>query len=323
MIAGVIRLGPSQLKPWNGSANVFEATPTWYSPSRTRSKANVPSAAVVVVCSLPPSARRSSTVTPSSPTSSVSTSPGVPPPGLKSRQTTPVMPPWNGSGSTASTASSGMSGARIAVRPSSATSPGSSGVSSVKPLSVEPVTSSVDGRAVVSTPGSVTISWTADDGGVDRAALGILLVHDPPDHADREQRDGERDEDGDLEGRRPADSLRQHREDEPDRGDAERDDEHPEDVVLDRGLDALVREHALVVVEPDEARRPGRRRGSGPSSRWSGRRSRRRGRRSRARGTRAAAASCRHRRRLRRGRSSLAWRELRPDCGTAQDRLRR
>ena len=44
MIAGVIRLGPSQLKPWNGSANVSEQIPTWYSPSRTRSKANVPSA---------------------------------------------------------------------------------------------------------------------------------------------------------------------------------------------------------------------------------------------------------------------------------------
>ena len=159
MIDGVMRAGPSQLNPWKGSANVFEEIATWYSPSSTRSKAKVPSSPVVAESTLSPSALRRSTVTSASPTSSLSTSPGVPPPGLKSLQTTPVIPPCSASGSTASTASSGMSVARTAVSPSSATSPGSSGSSSVKPLSVDPVRSSVDGRAVVNAPVSLTISW--------------------------------------------------------------------------------------------------------------------------------------------------------------------
>ena len=63
-------------------------------------------------------------MTPGNPSSPGSTSPAVPPPGLKSLQTTPVIPPWSGSGFTAWTASSGISGTLIAVRPSSATPPG-------------------------------------------------------------------------------------------------------------------------------------------------------------------------------------------------------
>ena len=67
------------------------------------------------------------TVTPGSPSSPSSTTPASPPPGLKSLHTTPVMPPWSASGRTACSASSGISEGRIAVRPSSATPPGSTG----------------------------------------------------------------------------------------------------------------------------------------------------------------------------------------------------
>jgi hypothetical protein len=101
MIEGVIRRGPSQETPPNGSAKVSGPMATSNCPSPTSSKANVPSASVVVESTAPPPGSLSSTVTPGRPTSSVSTSPGVPPPGLKSLQTTPLIPPWSGSGSTA------------------------------------------------------------------------------------------------------------------------------------------------------------------------------------------------------------------------------
>ena len=75
-----------------------------------------------------------------------STSPGVPPPGLKSRQTTPVMPPCSGSGRTACSAPSGTSSARIAVSPSGATSPGCERLlRASSPPCARPVRSSVDG----------------------------------------------------------------------------------------------------------------------------------------------------------------------------------
>ena len=94
MIAGVISFEPSQATPPNGFANVCAPIAALYSPGSTPSNAKVPSSAVVVVPTLLPAASISSTVTPGSPSSSCSTLPGVPPPGLKSRQTTPVIPPW-------------------------------------------------------------------------------------------------------------------------------------------------------------------------------------------------------------------------------------
>ena len=139
MIAGVTSFGPSQLTPANGVAKVLDA-------DRDAVLAVLDvlerEGAVVRGCDgLDASRLRAatrSTVTPGSPTSPLSTSPGVPPPGLKSRQTTPVMPPCSGSGWTAWTASAGTSPARIAVSPSRATSPGSATSSSVSPDSVVP-----------------------------------------------------------------------------------------------------------------------------------------------------------------------------------------
>ena len=152
--------GPSQATPANGSANVSAliATSNW--PSPTSSKANVPSASVVVNATSPPSAFLSSTVTPGRPTSSGSTSPGVPPPGLKSLQTTPLMPPWSGSGRTAWTASSGTSSPEIRVSPSEATLPASTGSASSIPPSASPTSASVDGAASESTPGGLIASFT-------------------------------------------------------------------------------------------------------------------------------------------------------------------
>ena len=121
----------------------------------------MPSAAVSVLATTePPDCSRSSTVTPGSPSSSSSTSPGVPPPGLKSRQTTPVMPPASASGTTACSAPSGTSDERIAVSPSCATAPGSSGSFSTSPPSGPPVSDSVDGRALERTPAGLTASFT-------------------------------------------------------------------------------------------------------------------------------------------------------------------
>ena len=107
----MISFSPSQETPSNGSANVFDAIATWYSPASTSSNSKVPFSAVEALSTVPPSASSSSTVTPGIPSSCGSTSPGVPPPGLKSLQTTPLIPPWSGSGLTACTASSGISAA--------------------------------------------------------------------------------------------------------------------------------------------------------------------------------------------------------------------
>ncbi len=101
MIAGVMRLAPSQETPAYGSENVSAPIAARYEPDSTSSKANVPSASVCVVSVDPPASLRSSTVMPGSPSSPSSSCPDVPPPGLKSRQTTPVIPPESASGTTA------------------------------------------------------------------------------------------------------------------------------------------------------------------------------------------------------------------------------
>src|ERR687891_140279 len=72
-----MRRSPSQLTPPKPWANVAEPMATRYSPASTSSNANVPSVSVVVESTWSPSASRNSTVTPGSPTSSDSTSPGV------------------------------------------------------------------------------------------------------------------------------------------------------------------------------------------------------------------------------------------------------
>ncbi len=99
------------------------------------------------------------TVTPGSPSSPVSTFPGVPPPGLKSRQTTPAMWPGTGFGSIACFALEETSAGGIPVRPITATPPGCSGVVNRIPVSAVPVTFDVDGKAVESEPGGLK-TWT-------------------------------------------------------------------------------------------------------------------------------------------------------------------
>ncbi len=100
---------------------------------------------------------------------------------------------------------------------SSATDPGRTGVLSTMPVAGVPVSFVPEGNASESGPAGEKLSWTTADDGVEGTARGLLLVHDPPDHAGGEERDRHRHEDRDLERDRPADALRQHGEDEPDR----------------------------------------------------------------------------------------------------------
>src|SRR5258708_13476807 len=123
MIDGVISFEPSHEMPWNGDANVDLAMPTLYPAPETLSEVNVPSSGVDGVCTLLPLESNRLTFTPGSPSSCDSTLPGVPPPGLKSRQTTPVIAPLFGAGTTACFADAGTSVGGIAVRPSSALPP--------------------------------------------------------------------------------------------------------------------------------------------------------------------------------------------------------
>ena len=107
----------------------------------------MPSSALVAVATCLPEESRSSSVTPGRPSSPCSTFPVLPPPGLKSLQTTPVMPSGLAGGFTACLAPSGTSSGEIADRPSTATLPGSSGVFSVSVLPGLPTSCGVDGSA--------------------------------------------------------------------------------------------------------------------------------------------------------------------------------
>src|SRR5699024_9048524 len=93
MIAGVISFGPSHETPPYGAAKVDLSTPARRPEPFTSSKVNVPSSSAVVVCTFFPDESNRSTVTPGNPSSPFSTFPAVPPPGEKSRQTTPVIAP--------------------------------------------------------------------------------------------------------------------------------------------------------------------------------------------------------------------------------------
>src|ERR1700709_444959 len=123
MIDGVISFEPSQEMPWNGEANVDLEMPTLKPEPETLSKVNVPSSLVEVDWTLFPLWSNRLTFTPGIPSSGDSPLPGVPPPGLKSRQTTPVIAPAFVAGTTACFAAEGTSVGGIAVRPSSAVPP--------------------------------------------------------------------------------------------------------------------------------------------------------------------------------------------------------
>ena len=160
MIEGVISFSPSHEMPRNGSANVSAPIATWYWPCSSSANSKVPSSAVDALSTSSPSASSSSTVTPGIPSSLGSTSPGVPPavspPVLKSLQTTPLMPPWSGSGCTAWTAPSGTSAALIPVNPSSAVLPVGTLPFSSSPPSGVGARSAVAGFASARTPGGFT-----------------------------------------------------------------------------------------------------------------------------------------------------------------------
>ena len=217
----------------------------------------MPSSAVFVVLDAAcRAASRSSTVTPGSPSSPCSTLPGLPPPGLKSLQTTPVIPPARACGSTACSAPVGTSLRRDRRSARAApTSPGWSGVFSTSPpVGAARELRRVDGCALEQRARRArTASLTTAIAALTVPWLGILLVHQPPDHAGGEERDRHRHEDRHLERDREADPLDQHREDRaraPSRTPGTIGD--PEEVVLDRRQERVGREQLLVVVEPDE-----------------------------------------------------------------------
>ncbi len=119
----------------------------------------MPSGLEVADLTVLPAAVRSWTVTPGNPSSPFSTTPALPPPGLKSRQTTPTISPGFGSGLTAWTAPLGTALGAIPVSPSSATPPGRSGVFSTRfPCGVV-CSAGVDGNACESTPAGEKTPW--------------------------------------------------------------------------------------------------------------------------------------------------------------------
>ena len=122
--AGVINFGPSQATPPKGFAKVFGPIATLYSPPCTPTNENVPLSSVLTDSTFLPVAFSNWTVTPGRPNSPCSTWPAFPPPGLKSRQTTPAMPFATGLGLAACTAVLGTSLVAMPVRPSRPTPPG-------------------------------------------------------------------------------------------------------------------------------------------------------------------------------------------------------
>src|SRR5215204_3326539 len=157
IIAGVISFGPSQLIPANGFWNDSFAMSTSYWPDGTPSNLNVPSSPLSAVSTVLPFVSRSSSFTPGRPSSPCSTSPGFPPPGLKSRQTTPAIPPLTGWGCAACFASAGTSSGGIAVTPSKAVPPTLTGFA-VPSVPFSEATAFEDGSALDSTPLGLTAS---------------------------------------------------------------------------------------------------------------------------------------------------------------------
>src|SRR3954452_21148872 len=159
MTAGVINAEPSHDTPPNADENVDAETEAGYLPEPTSSNVNEPSSPVVAD-SVFPSEPFSSTCAPGIPSSSGSTLPGLPPPGLKSRQTTPVISELLARGTFACFADAGRSSGGMPVSPISADWPACRGVLSVKPLDFEPVTVGVDDCASSTVPDATKIERT-------------------------------------------------------------------------------------------------------------------------------------------------------------------
>src|SRR3569833_598135 len=161
MIDGVISFEPSHDTPPYAAENVAGETLALNPEPETLSKEKLPSSPVVAVCTCLPLEPSSATFAPGMPSSLFSTLPGVPPPGEKSRQTTPVIEPAFDAGSTACFALAGTASGGMPVSPRSATPPAASGFVSVKPRLVEPVITADDGCASWRTPDEVNQLRTA------------------------------------------------------------------------------------------------------------------------------------------------------------------
>ena len=103
----------------------------------------------------------SSTVTPGSPSSPGSTLPCTPPPGLKSRQTVPVIAPGFLAGTMACLEPLGICVGGMPVSASNAVSPGRRGDLRTMPVDDVPVTLGPEGSASDSAPGGQIASCTA------------------------------------------------------------------------------------------------------------------------------------------------------------------
>src|SRR4051812_37213344 len=93
MIDGVIRLGPSHEIPPKGLAKVAAPIDVFHGAVPDGfDTVKMPWSSVLAEATFLPVESFSTTVTPGRPFSPGSTLPGVPPPGLKSRHTVPVIP---------------------------------------------------------------------------------------------------------------------------------------------------------------------------------------------------------------------------------------
>ena len=183
---------PSHETPPHGFANVSAPIAGVVGrPASTSPKSNAPSSPVAVGLDRPCRSlsrscdghARQARARPARPC------PGVPPPGLKSRHTTPVIVARPGFGSDRllrarrHVLGRDRRSARAARR-----SPGSQRRLEHDARSARARRAlGVDGSASESEPGGVNASCDDRDDGVDRAAVRVLHVHDPPDHAGGER----------------------------------------------------------------------------------------------------------------------------------------
>src|SRR6266404_8300616 len=131
--------GPSQETPPNGGVKFDAETATWYCPVPTLSKMNEPSSFDVAELTDLPDKSFSCIFTFGKPSSPVSSLPGVPPPGLKSRQTTPPTCDELTVGAAACFAAFGTASGVIPVSGTSAAPPGPTDFWRTKPFLSEPV----------------------------------------------------------------------------------------------------------------------------------------------------------------------------------------
>src|SRR5580765_5347050 len=160
-IAGLISLEPSHETPPYGFLNVAEPIDVLYVPAFRPVNAKPPSSEVFVEPIVLPEESRRTTVTLGRPTSPFSSLPAVPPPGLKSRQTAPVIAPAFGAGCFAWTEPAGTWSGGMPVSGNNATDPGRTDVLSTIPVCGVPVTFVPDGNASESGPGGEMSSCSA------------------------------------------------------------------------------------------------------------------------------------------------------------------